>query len=184
MIKSVRSGGPVGDTVEYVVGQGFVRLGRCDLLVSSEGTRRAVAELVADYADPRVLPQDAIRHIVGSMKTGWMVRFTQVYWPDAALREAMISHVMNHMSPGSGNEVRAILYEGLLGSLDPGEIPLTFERRTFMEFAITNKETLYWWETLGATLQRDYRIQMIYLDAAAVTNLAKSILNPLLDTKG
>jgi len=43
---------PVGDTVVFVEAKGFVRLSKTDLLVAKDGTRRAMAELIADYDDP------------------------------------------------------------------------------------------------------------------------------------
>jgi hypothetical protein len=174
---------PVGDTIEYVEGRGFTRLGRSDLLIAKDGTKRVVAELIADYSDPLVHPQNALLHIIRSMKPGWAIRFTQVYWPDGELREALINHVKTHMSPGTANEARAILYEGLMLALDPEEIPLTYARRTFIEFFVSNNDTLYWWETLGNLLAQNCRIQMIYMDVEAVTSLARWILNPLLDTR-
>ena len=183
MNKNPEIGAAVGDTIEFVEGRGFSRLGQSDLLIARDGTRRAVAELVADYSDPLVRPQLALAHIVGTLKPGWVVRFTQVYWPDGEMREAMINHVRDHMRPGMANEARAILYEGLLLALDPAETPLTFARRTFMEFFIINNDALYWWESLGPLLAQDYRIQMIYMDAEAVTSLARWILNPRLDAK-
>jgi hypothetical protein len=99
------------------------------------------------------------------------------------MREALIKHVQNHMTPGQGNEARAILYEGLLLSLHPSETPLTFSRRTFIEFFIINEDTVLWWETMAATLQQNFRIQMVYLDAAAITSLSKWIMNPLLEAE-
>jgi hypothetical protein len=36
---------------------------------------------------------------------------------------------------------------------------------------------------MAATLQQNFRIQMVYLDAAAITSLSKWIMNPLLEAE-
>jgi hypothetical protein len=174
---------PVGDTVVFVEGKGFARISHTDLLVAKDGTKRAMAELIADYDDPVARPNLAIQYLLNTMRPGWIMRYLQIYWPDGEMREAMIKHVQNHMSPGQGNEAKAILYEGLLLALHPSETPLTFSRRTFIEFFIINEDTVLWWETMAATLQQNFRIQMVYLDAAAITSLSKWIMNPLLEAE-
>jgi hypothetical protein len=174
---------PVGDTVVFVEAKGFVRLSKTDLLVAKDGTRRAMAELIADYDDPAARPNLATQYLLSTMRPGWAMRYHQVYWPDGEMREALINHVQSHMSPGQGNEVRSILYDGLLLALHPSETPLTFSRRTFIEFFAVNEDAILWWETMATTLQQNYRIQMVYLDAGAITSLSKWFMNPLLEAE-
>jgi len=173
---------PIGDTASFVLGTGFFHERNTVILRASDGTKRAVAELIADYDDPSNRPEEATKALLESLKIGWVVRFTQVYWPEVEIRQEFIQHVQKRMSPGENkDDVRSIFYDGLLLALHPSETPLPFARRTFLEYFVTDEISLDWWETLAGVLQRDYGIKMIYLDEAAITNISKWILNPQLD---
>jgi hypothetical protein len=173
---------PIGDTARFVQGVDFFHERNTVLLRASDGTKRAFAEVIADYDDPSDRPEEATRALLQSLKMGWVIRFTQVYWPEAEIRQAFLEHVQRSMTSGESKEaVRSIFYDGLLLALHPTETPLPFARRTFMEFFVTDEISLDWWESLAGVLQRDYGIQLIYLDQAAITNISKWILNPQLE---
>jgi len=87
------------------------------------------------------------------------------------------------MSPGQGNEVRSILYDGLLLALHPSETPLLFRAVLSLNFFAVNEDPFYGGKPWRRLCNRITRIQMVYLDAGAITSLSKWFMNPLLEAE-
>jgi len=173
---------PIGDTARFVQGVDLFRERNTVLLRAADGSKRAFAEVVADYDDPSNRPEAAKTTLLQSLRIGWVIRFHQVYWPEVEIRQAFLDHVQHRMTPGAGkDDARSIFYEGLLLALHPVETPLPFARRTFLEFVVTDELSLDWWETLAGAFQRDFGIRLSYLDEAAIIQIAKWILNPQIE---
>lgn len=150
-------------------------------LKGKDGLRRVYAELMGDYDNPGARPEEALGYLLESMKPGWLYRILQVYWPDTESRRAFAEHVDRRMQPTQGNEALQILHEGLRLSLEPGEVPLSFRRRTFLEFVVLGSDAIDYWETLQDELAKNYRIELTHLDAGGIVALSRWLLNPDLE---
>ena len=166
----------VGSTLDFVIAQGFTQVGQFTALLGFDGSRRLLAELFADADRPEVRPTEAYHKLVLSLQPGWTVRTLQIFWPDVEPRAAFLKRLEswgNH-----ANEGLDILYQGL--SLSAQQLPLPFLRRTFIEFVLPGDEGLAWWEGLPGVCA-SYGVQVKYLKAQEIQELAHRILNPGFD---
>lgn len=165
----------VGTTHNFVLVQGFAKVGPHDALIGADGTKRLFAELLADPDRPDVRPAEAYQAILTSMQPGWTLRLLQVFWPDPAPRELFFEQIKKWQDGKS--EGLSILHQGLL--LGVHEVPLPFSRRTILEFAYPGEEGLAWWGGLGMLCQA-YGIHCEELTIHQITALAQMICNPVL----
>lgn len=165
----------VGTTHNFVLVQGFAKVGPHDALIGADGTKRLFAELVADPDRPDVRPAEAYQAILTSMQPGWTLRLLQVFWPDSRPRQAFQRQAQGWLVPAS--EGLDILHQGLLFAVD--QFPLPFERRTILEFVFPGEEGLAWWDGLGGLCQT-YGIQCEALNAQHITVLAQRVCSPSL----
>jgi hypothetical protein len=165
----------VGTTHNFVLVQGFTRVGPYDALIGADGTKRLFAELVADPDRPDVRPQEAYQAILTSMQPGWTLRLLQTFWPDPEPRLAFQHQARGWPAPAS--EGLDILHQGLLFATE--QFPLPFERRTILEFVFPGEEGLAWWEGLGGLCQ-GFGVRVSWLDARQIQDLMCWIFTPTL----
>jgi hypothetical protein len=168
------NGREVGQTQDFVLGQGFEEVEGYTVLVGRDGSRRLLAELSADPDRPEVRPQEAYRELLASLSPGWTVRLLQVTWPDPGHRRAFLAQV--EAWEGGGGEGLETLRLGL--RLDLEGFPLPYRQRTLLEFVLPpGSEALGWWGGVGAALER-YGIVLTPLGQEQILALACHLLNP------
>jgi hypothetical protein len=168
------SGREVGQTQDFVLGQGFQEVEGYTILVGRDGGRRLLAELSADPDRPEVRPQEAYRELLASLSPGWTVRLLQVTWPDPGSRRAFLAQV--EAWEGGGGEELETLRQGLL--LDLEGFPLPYRQRTLLEFVLPpGAEGLGWWAGVAGSLVR-YGLALTPLGQEEILALARHLLNP------
>jgi hypothetical protein len=165
---------PIGDTLDFVIGQGIKNVDDFAALVAFDASLRLFAELCADTDRLDVRPERAFAELIHAMEPGWTLRILQVYWPDEVPRLAFMEHARgwtNHATEGLD-----ILHQGLLLFAEQHRPPLL--RRTFLEFIYPGPQGTAWWGggLRGACAMQG--IQIKYLDSAQIVELARRILNP------
>src|SRR5512140_3258835 len=106
----------VGTTHQFVLVKGFAKIGKHDVLIGADNTKRLLAELFADPDRPDVRPQEAYQAILTSMQPGWTIRILQTFWPDPEPRLAFQRQAQGWQKPAS--EGLDILHQGLLLSTE------------------------------------------------------------------
>ena len=107
------------------------------------------------------------------MQPGWTIRILQIFWPDPLPRTAFLRGVEKW---GNHNvEALDILHGGLMLAIHETMLPSL--RRTFIEFILPGDEGLAWWEGLTGVCTT-FGVQVKYLDAKEVQELAYRIMNP------
>ena len=139
----------VGTTHQFVLVKGFAKIGKHDVLLGTDNSKRLFAELFADPDRPDVRPQEAYQAILTSMQPGWTLRLLQTFWPDPKPRLIFQRQAQGWPKPAS--EGLDILHQGLLLSTE--QFPLPFGRRTILEFVFPGVEGLAWWEGLSGLCQ-------------------------------
>ncbi len=162
----------VGTTHQFVLVQGFTRVGDQDALIGADGTKRLFAELFADPDRPDVRPVEAYQAILSSMQPGWTVRLLQTFWPDPAPRLAFQRQALTWKKPASDG--LDILHQGLILSTE--QFPLPFGRRTILEFVFPGNEGLAWWDGLGGLCQ-GFGVRISGLTASEIQILSNRLFN-------
>ena len=165
----------VGTTHNFVLVQGFAKVGQHDALIGADGTKRLFAELVADPDRPDVRPVEAYQAILTSMQPGWTLRLLQVFWPDPQPRQAFQSQAQGWPVPASVG--LDILHQGLLFAVE--QFPLPFKRRTILELVFPGEEGLAWWDGLGGLCQ-GFGVRISRLDSRQIESLLQWIFTPSL----
>jgi hypothetical protein len=166
----------VGTTHQFVLVQGFTKIGIHDALIGNDGTKRLFAELFADPDRPDVHPQEAYQAILTSMQPGWTLRLLQTFWPDPEPRLAFQRQALAWQKPASDG--LDILHQGLLLSTE--QFPLPFGRRTILEFVFPGEEGIAWWEGLSGLCQ-GFGVRIAYQSAQEFQVLLKWMFAPILD---
>ena len=163
----------LGTTEQFVIAKGFAQAGRYPALVGFDGTKRLFAEMFADVDRPDIRAQEAYRELFYSLQPGWTLRILQIFWPDPQPRSAFLRGVENW----TNHKVEAldILHAGLMLAIHETLLPSL--RRTFIEFLLPGDEGLAWWEGLTGVCTT-YGVQVKYLDAKEIQELAYRIMNP------
>jgi hypothetical protein len=164
----------VGTTHNFVLVQGFAKIGPHDALVGADGTKRLFAELFADSDRPDVRPAEAYQAILTSMQPGWTLRLLQTFWPDPEPRLAFQHQAQIWQKPASDG--LDILHQGLLLSTE--QFPLPFGRRTIIEFVFPGEEGMAWWEGLSGLCQ-GFGVRIAYLPASEIQVLLKWVFAPM-----
>jgi hypothetical protein len=165
----------VGDTQQFVLGQGFVQVGDFDTLLGHNGTKRLFIELFADRDRTEVRPAEAYQALLASIQPSWTIRVFQVYWPDEYPRELFLSNVRKWRAPNDG---MSFLRDSLEHTVQASSIP--FGRRTIIEMIVTGTESISFWETLPAMLQQ-FGVQAVHLTKDQVERLAHWVFNASID---
>jgi hypothetical protein len=170
----------VGNTRDFVLGQGFEEIEGYTALLARDGSRRLIAELFADPDRPAARPQEAYQELLASCAPGWTARLLQVTWPDPAPRRAFLAQVEAWRPAEAGEpEGLAAIGQGLRLFLEA--FPLPYRRRTLLEFVLPPGEaSLGWWGGLGGML-RPYGLALVPLGQDEITALAQRLLNPELE---
>lgn len=163
----------VGTTHNFVLVQGFAKVGPHDALLGADGSKRLFAELVADPDRPDARPAEAYQAILTSMQPGWTLRLLQTFWPDPEPRLAFQRQAQGWPVPAS--EGLDILHQGLLFAVE--QFPLPFERRTILEFVSPGEEGLAWWDGLGGLCQ-GFGVRTSRLDARQIESVLQWIFTP------
>jgi len=163
----------LGTTEQFVIAKGFAQAGRYPALVGFDGTKRLFAEMFADVDRPDIRAQEAYRELFYSLQPGWTLRILQIFWPDPQPRSAFLRGVENW----TNHKVEAldILHAGLMLAIHETLLPSL--RRTFIEFILPGDEGLAWWEGLTGVCTT-FGVQVKYLDAKEIQELAYRIMNP------
>ena len=163
----------LGTTEQFVVAKGFTQAGKYPALIGFDGTKRLFAEMFADAdrLDIRVL--EAYRELFYSLQPGWTVRILQIFWPDPQPRTAFLRRVENWTNHKA--EALDILHAGLMLAIQETLLPSL--RRTFIELILPGDEGLAWWEGLSGVCAA-FGVQVKYLDAKDIQELAYRIMNP------
>jgi len=163
----------LGTTEQFVIAKGFAQAGRYPALVGFDGTKRLFAEIFADADRPDIRALEAYRELFYSLQPGWTLRILQIFWPDPQPRSAFLRGVENW----TNHKVEAldILHAGLILAIHETLLPSL--RRTFIEFILPGDEGLAWWEGLTGVCTT-YGVQVKYLDAKEIQELAYRIMNP------
>jgi hypothetical protein len=163
----------LGTTEQFVIAKGFAQAGRYPALVGFDGTKRLFAEIFADADRPDIRALEAYRELFYSLQPGWTLRILQIFWPDPQPRSAFLRGVENW----TNHKVEAldILHAGLMLAIHETLLPSL--RRTFIEFILPGDEGLAWWEGLTGVCTT-YGVQVKYLDAKEIQELAYRIMNP------
>jgi hypothetical protein len=165
-----------GSTWEFVTARGFESIGLFTAMVAFDGTQRLLAELFANGDRPDVRPEENYHKMFLSLRPGWTLNLKQIYWPDPAPRVAFLQGLeawQNHHSAGL-----EILHRGLKVAVQ--RQPLPFLRRTILEFVLPGREGLAWWEGLQG-LCDSYGVELSYLEAAEIRQIASRLFNPGFD---
>ena len=181
----------IGQSQDFVLGQGLRQVGPYWALVDAKGNLRVFAELTADSDRPDVHPREAYHTMLSSMFPGWTVRVLQLFWPDPIPRQAFqcqvetcrvgVAQKLNgeNTGPAPMNEGQALLREGLLLFVQSALLP--FARRTILEFVLTGQnESLAWWEGMSGMLQ-EFGLRVSPLSAEEILELARWVFNPSLE---
>ena len=163
----------LGTTEQFVIAKGFAQAGRYPALVGFDGTKRLFAEIFADADRPDIRAPEAYRELFYSLQPGWTLRILQIFWPDPQPRSAFLRGVENW----TNHKVEAldILHAGLILAIHETLLPSL--RRTFIEFILPGDEGLAWWEGLTGVCTT-FGVQVKYLDAKEIQELAYRIMNP------
>ena len=163
----------LGTTEQFVIAKGFAQAGRYPALVGFDGTKRLFAEIFADADRPDIRALEAYRELFYSLQPGWTLRILQIFWPDPQPRSAFLRGVENW----TNHKVEAldILHAGLMLAIHETLLPSL--RRTFIEFILPGDEGLAWWEGLTGVCTT-FGVQVKYLDAKEIQELAYRIMNP------
>lgn len=163
----------LGTTEQFVIAKGFAQAGRYLALVGFDGTKRLFAEMFADADRPDIRALEAYRELFYSLQPGWTLRILQIFWPDPQPRSAFLRGVENW----TNHKVEAldILHAGLMLAIHETLLPSL--RRTFIEFILPGDEGLAWWEGLTGVCTT-FGVQVKYLDAKEIQELAYRIMNP------
>jgi len=171
------NGREVGQTQDFVLGQGFEEVEGYTALVGRDGGRRLLVELSADPDRPEVRPQEAYRELLASLSPGWTVRLLQVTWPDPEPRQAFLAQV--EAWDGDRREELETLRQGLRLNLEG--FPLPYRQRTLLEFVLPpGTEGLGWWGGVAGALGR-YGVLLAPLGQEEILALARHLLNPELE---
>jgi hypothetical protein len=165
----------VGTTHNFVLAQGFAKIGSYDALLGADGTKRLFAELHADPDRPDVRPQEAYHALLTSMQPGWTLRLLQVFWPDPPPREVFFEQAKKWQDGYA--EGLSILHQGLLLGIQGA--PLPFSRRTILEFVYMGEEGLAWWMGIEGIVKQ-YGIHLTYLQLSGIAYTIEGLLNPKL----
>ena len=162
-----------GTTEQFVIAKGFTQVRNYPALIGYDGTKRLFAELFADADRPDVRTEEAYRELFYSLQPGWTLRILQIFWPDPQPRSAFLRGVENW----TNHKVEAldILHAGLMLAIHETLLPSL--RRTFIEFILPGDEGLAWWEGLTGVCTT-FGVQVKYLDAKEIQELAYRIMNP------
>ncbi len=163
----------VGTTHNFVLVQGFAKIGLHDALIGADGTKRLFAELFADSDRPDVRPAEAYQAILTSMQPGWTLRLLQTFWPDPEPRLAFQHQAQVWQKPASVG--LDILHQGLLLSTE--QFPLPFGRRTIIEFVFPGEEGMAWWEGLSGLCQ-GFGVRIAYLPASEIQAMLTWVFAP------
>ena len=166
----------VGTTHQFVLVKGFAKIGKHDVLLGADNTKRLFAELFADSDRPDVRPQEAYQAILTSMQPGWTIRLLQTFWPDPEPRLAFQRQAQGWHKPAS--EGLDILHQGLLLSTE--QFPLPFGRRTILEFVFPGDEGLAWWEGLSGLCQ-GFGVRIYWLNSQDIQTLYFRTVNPKIE---
>lgn len=166
----------VGTTHNFVLVQGFAKVGPHDALLGADGSKRLFAELVADPDRPDVRPAEAYQAILTSMQPGWTIRLLQVFWPSAAVRDVFLDQTKKWH--GEKSEGLSILYQGLILYIQ--DSPLPFSRRTILEFVYLGEEGISWWEGADRICQ-NFGLQVKILNRLNIQILLSCFFNLSLD---
>ena len=162
-----------GTTEQFVIAKGFTQVRNYPALIGYDGTKRLFAELFADADRPDVRTEEAYRELFYSLQPGWTLRILRIFWPDPLPRTAFLRGVekwANHKV-----EALDILQGGLMLAIHETMPPSL--RRTFIEFILPGDEGLAWWEGLTGVCT-DFGVQVKYLNAEEIQELAYRIMNP------
>jgi hypothetical protein len=163
----------LGTTEQFVVAKGFTQAGKYPALIGFDGTKRLFAEMFADADRLDIRVQEAYRELFYSLQPGWTLRILQIFWPDPQPRTAFLRRVENWTNHKA--EALDILHAGLMLAIQETLLPSL--RRTFIEFILPGDEGLAWWEGLSGVCA-GFGVQVKYLDAKDIQELAYRILNP------
>jgi hypothetical protein len=172
----VKTSNLIGTTHQFVLVQGFTRLGNHDALLGADNTKRLFAEFFADPDRPDVRPQEAYQAVLSSMQPGCTLRLLQTFWPDPKPRQAFRHQAQEWQQPAADG--LDILHQGIL--LATEQFPLPFGRRTILEFVYPGEEGLALWEGLGRLCQ-GFGIRVSYLTAQEIQSILSWMFNPTLD---
>jgi len=163
----------IGSTRTFVLAKGFIQVGSHAALIGEDDTRRLFAEVYADPDRPEVRPQEAYQAILSSMQPGWTLRLLQLFWPDPVSREAFYLQVQKWQDGKS--EGLSILHQGLLLSIQKS--PLSFSRRTILEFVYPGEEGLAWWDGMNGVCQA-FGVRVKPLVDEKILSLMQWVFNP------
>jgi hypothetical protein len=166
----------IGSTRTFVLAKGFTQAGAHAALIGEDDTRRLFAELYADPDRPEVRPQEAYQAILSSIQPGWILRITQLFWPDPEPRLAFQKHMESWEKPEA--EGLDILHQGLALAIQ--QYPLPFVRRTILEYVLPGEEGIALWDSLSG-LCAGFELKIRYLDQTGIEELARWMLNPNLE---
>ncbi len=162
----------VGTTHQFVLVKGFAKIGKHDVLLGADNSKRLFAELFADPDRPEARPQEAYQAILTSMQPGWTIRLLQTFWPDPEPRLVFQRQAQGWQKPASDG--LDILHQGLLLSTE--QFPLPFGHRTILEFVYPGEEGVAWWEGLSGLCQ-GFGVRIHYLTTSDVQTLLKLVFN-------
>ena len=162
-----------GTTEQFVIAKGFTQVRNYPALIGFDGTKRLFAEMFADADRLDIRVQEAYRELFYSLQPGWTLRILQIFWPDPQPRTAFLRRVENWTNHKA--EALDILHAGLMLAIQETLLPSL--RRTFIEFILPGDEGLAWWEGLSGVCAA-FGVQVKYLDAKDIQELAYRILNP------
>jgi hypothetical protein len=163
----------LGTTEQFVVAKGFIQAGKYPALIGFDGTKRLFAEMFADADRLDIRVQEAYQELFYSLQPGWTLRILQIFWPDPQPRTTFLRRVENWTNHKA--EALDILHAGLMLAIQETLLPSL--RRTFIEFILPGDEGLAWWEGLSGVCAA-FGVQVKYLDAKDIQELAYRILNP------
>ena len=176
----------IGSSQSFVIAQGFRQVEEHWGLIGHDGSLRLFAQLTADADRLAVRPVEAYRALLSSLQPGWMLRWLQIFWPDAVPRKAFFEHAQHWGELGEKGEAHELLHQGLL--LFVQEAPLPFMRRTILEFvspgqdgpALRYSSGQAWWGGLPGLLAA-YGVSVEPLSLDEIQELARWIFDPELE---
>jgi hypothetical protein len=166
----------VGSTSQFVLAQGFQKVGDQWALLDAAGEARLFAELTADPDRPEYRPEQAYQALLASMQPGWTLRLLELFWPDPLPRRTFEEQVRTWEN--TGGEGLELLQQGLIFAMQA--FPLPFTRRTILEFVWPGETGIGWWQGVPALLDNS-GIRMRPLSMEEVQFLASWMLNPQLE---
>jgi len=166
----------IGRTQGFVLARDLYPVDELWALTSADGQLRLFMELNADPDRPEVRPNQGYAQLLSSMQPGWALRLLRLTWPDPTPRRIFRSQMESWSEPDTDG--LNLLFDGL--ALFVESAPLPYERRTILEFStpeIGKPEALAWWQSLPHLLS-SYGFQAVFLDGAAILELARWMFNP------